>query len=306
MIATILDIETTGFLSFDTRMVPNPRGFGDPIEQSVLSDRCEILEVGFINIDIESAAMVNHGTLYFYKPYFQVESDAQRIHGLTREFLQQYEGDFENNLIALNTLMQNAIIIGKNSQTFDIPVIKAFIEKHGGRPLDIQTTVGLLNMKAYHSGYVIYENSTYSLDMQKFYKERFHKLYAEKYSMPIKPYMTDEEINAALRERFPNADVQYYNVCAQTRQQAEAMNMTLIAYPDALHPKLKSTKKGSLEQYIDVIPGAQKVVDYLYSTLKHKREGSYHNALYDAVMTYVVWYDAKINGVFAEGNKNEA
>ena len=305
MIGTILDIETTGFLSFDTITLPNPAGYGEPIQKSQLSDNCEILEVGFINIDIDSAKMLSHGTLYFYKPYFHVESDAQRIHGLTRDFLQQFEQDFEKNLIALNALMQNAVIIGKNSTAFDIPVIKAFLEKHGGIELDIKRTTTLLNMKGYNGGYVSYGGDIISLDMQTFYKERFHELYMKKYGLNLTPNMTEVDVINEVNRRFPNAGQYGIEHSLMMLQQAKVLNMNKMAYPDEGHPALTSRKKGSLEQYIDVIDNALMVVDALYGQLTKQRVSGYHSALYDAVMTYVVWYDAKLNGIFEKGAPNE-
>jgi len=134
MIGTIIDIETTGWLKFET----NPT-----TGVSTLSDESEILEIGFINIDMQTKKILTHGTLYFYKPYFHVESQAQSVHGLTREFLKQYEGDFNKNMIALNSLIQSGCLIGKNSEKFDIPFIKAFIDKHMGRKFDIPLLVSI-------------------------------------------------------------------------------------------------------------------------------------------------------------------
>ncbi len=167
MIGTVLDIETTGFLKFNV----NDKG------DSVLSDDSEILEVGFLNIDMETRRICTSGTLYFYKPYFNIESDAQRIHGLQRDFLQQYENDFDMNLVALNSLIQSTCLIGKNSDKFDIPFIHAFINKHVGRAFDIPAIVSELGMKGYNGGYVGYSDTLYALDMQTLYKERWRDLH---------------------------------------------------------------------------------------------------------------------------------
>lgn len=228
MVGTVIDIETTGWLKFNT-----VNGV------SQLSDESEILEVGYINVDMNNKEILNHGTLYFYKPYFNIESEAQKVHGLTRDFLQKYEQDFEKNLIALNTMLQCTCIIGKNSAKFDEPFLKAFIQKHAGHKFDISDLAFRLNMNAYNGGKVIYENSCYSLDMQTIYKDRFHSLWFDKYKYPLAP-----------------------------------------------------GKKGRLEEYIDVLPNGQKVVDYVYDGFDKDRTTGAHGALYDAVMTYVIWVDA--------------
>lgn len=228
MIGTIIDIETTGWLKFDTV---------DGV--SILSDESEILEVGYINVDLKNFRMLNYGTLYFYKPYFNVESQAQDVHHITREFLQQYEDKFYENLIALNSMMQSTCVIGKNSDSFDIPFIKAFIQKHAGDCFDISEVVTYLDMKSYSGGHVIYENTTYAIDLQKIYKEEFHNAYFRKTGIKLMPQ-----------------------------------------------------KNGTLSDYVDCIPGGWDAVGQVYAGLKKDRDTGAHGALYDCVMTYMVFLDA--------------
>ena len=228
MIGTVIDIETTGYLQFDTST-----------GVSQLADTSEILEVGFLNIDMETREILTHGTLYFYKPYFYVESPAQEVHRLTRDFIKNYEDQFTMNLVALNSLIQSTCLIGKNSDKFDIPFIKAFIRKHAGDAFDLPEVVRQLGMKAYNGGKVYYNDTLYALDMQTLYKDRFHELYYDKTGNKLPP-----------------------------------------------------NKRGTLSQYIEVIPYAQEAVDLVYNGLSKDRVTGAHGALYDAVMTYVVWCDA--------------
>lgn len=228
MVGLVIDIESTGYLQFSMDS-----------GESQLADTSEILEVGYILIDMTTRKILAYGTLYFYKPYFWVESPAQQVHGLTREFLEQYEDQFMNNLIALNSLIQSTCIIGKNSDKFDIPFIKAFIRKHAGDKFDIPAVVTTLKMKGYNGGTVGYNDTLYAMDMQRLYKDRFHDLYFDKTGH-----------------------------------------------------KLASNKKGTLSEYISVIPSGQEAVDFVYDSLKKDRVTGAHGALYDAVMTYVVWCDA--------------
>lgn len=234
MIGTVIDIETTGWLQFN-----------EVNGESYLRDTSEILEVGFINVDMNSKKILTNGTLYFYKPYFDVESQAQQIHGLQRDFLKKYENDFDKNLIALNSLIQSTCLIGKNSNKFDIPFIKAFIKKHAGNKFNIPEVVFKANMKGYNGGTVLYEDSLHAMDMQTVYKERYHSLFYDKNGYPLPP-----------------------------------------------------GKKGTLSDYIEVIPNGQAVVDYVYGQLKKERVTGAHGALYDAAMTYVVWVDAWNNDLF--------
>ena len=245
MIGTIIDIETTGWLKFDMIKEPNPYVPGTFIDKSVLSNESEILEVGYININMETNKILTYGTLYFYKPYFNIENDAQKVHGLTRDFLMKYEDKFMDNIIALNAMLQSTCIIGKNSNKFDVPFIKAFIEKHVGDIMDIPALVQKLSMNSYSGGKVRYFNDTYALDMQSIYRERYHELYRDKTGIKLMP-----------------------------------------------------GKKGKLEEYIEVINNGQQAVDYIYNSLDKDRVTGAHGALYDAVMTYVVWLDAKMNNLY--------
>ena len=107
MVLTFFDIETTGF------------NFRED----------DILQVGFVRAN-EEGRIINAGNLYYYQPNFNIEKpDAQRVHGLTREKLMPYEGDYMKNLAALYTLLQKGYIIGKNSDSFDLPFCKGWLTK---------------------------------------------------------------------------------------------------------------------------------------------------------------------------------
>ena len=107
MIVTVVDIETTGF---DT--------YAD-----------DILEVAYMQTDTRTMDVIRHGVLYFYKPEFRVESRAQQVHGLTREFLKRYESEFDDNLVSLYTLLERGCIIGKNSNKFDVPFLVSWLQR---------------------------------------------------------------------------------------------------------------------------------------------------------------------------------
>ena len=150
---TVIDIETTGFLKYDSN-------------HTLITD---LLEFGYIQLD-DKLRIVNHGTLYFYEPHFDIENDAQRIHGLTRQFLEAHATDNYTNATAMAAMLTNTIIIGKNTDGFDIPFIKAWLKKMYGYNLDIGYTTEVLGMKGYHGGYVFHRDNSLSLDLQKCYK----------------------------------------------------------------------------------------------------------------------------------------
>lgn len=156
MICTVIDIETTGRYKISL-------GLNNP-------DYAEILEVSYIRVNSEDLSILSHGSLYFYKPYFCVESQAQEVHGLTRQFLKQYEKDFDKNLIQLHALMQQTLIVGKNSDVFDIPFIQAFLKKHSNGKLNIDAEFEAAKIKTY-AGYPAEYTWFYgSYDIQTIYK----------------------------------------------------------------------------------------------------------------------------------------
>lgn len=288
MIGTVLDIETTGYLKFTTL----------PDGTSVLSDESEILEVGFINVDMDTCRPLTHGVLYFYKPYFNVESDAQRVHGLTREFLQQYEDKFTENLIALNALMQNAIIIGKNCANFDIPFIEKFILKHGGTKLNIPALVHKAGMQAYYGGKVYYDKDLSSLDMQNIYKSRYKKLYAGKYGLQLGLNANYEESVKKFEDGLGiKLDGSQLSALKDMHDKLIQMRFTDTVYPLPTRQPLSAQKRGTLTEYIEVIPNGKHMVEAFYESLTKERSTGAHGALYDCVATLVVWLEAKANGL---------
>ena len=120
MLYTIVDIETTGLLKFDDNSVLIP----------------DLLEFSYLQVDKDTLDIGKAGTLYFYKDWFDIESEAQKYHGITREFLMKYADQFDDNLTALKAIMTNAIIVGKNSERFDIPFIKRWIQKMSKQQTD--------------------------------------------------------------------------------------------------------------------------------------------------------------------------
>lgn len=114
MLFTILDIETTGFKYAQRPGMPND----------------DILEVGYIQVD-ERLNMLRHGVFYFYQPDFVLNAEAEAVHGLTRDFLEEHQEEFDASLCKLYTLMQQGVIIGKNNIGFDTPFIIDFLSRRG-------------------------------------------------------------------------------------------------------------------------------------------------------------------------------
>ena len=106
MVLTVIDLETT----------------------SVKDYPVNILEAGYIRIN-QDCDILGHGTLYFYKPEFNIEG-ATQYNGLTRSYLEQYAKDFDKNLAALYALCYRGILVGKNNIRFDDRKIVDFVTNY--------------------------------------------------------------------------------------------------------------------------------------------------------------------------------
>lgn len=112
MIYTVIDIETSGL----------SRENADILSFSyALTDGKEILAAD---------------TLYFWTDGMQWSQESYEIHGLSKEFLSQYKDDFDKNLRAMFSVVQDSVLVGYNSgymdkfgvlHGFDYQVIKNFL-----------------------------------------------------------------------------------------------------------------------------------------------------------------------------------
>ncbi len=75
---------------------------------------------------------VDRGSLYFFREGMPMDPGASRVNGLTYEYLSQYKQQFFDNLIRMFTVMNNNILVGYNSDRYDIPLIRNFIMRNGG------------------------------------------------------------------------------------------------------------------------------------------------------------------------------
>ena len=244
MLYTFIDIETTGLMKFDANAVLIP----------------DILEVGYLIVDVNSFKVLKYGTMYFYQDHFDIENEAQRFHGLTRTFLKDYEDQFDQNLCALAALISSATIVGKNSEKFDIPFIKYFIKKYRNDLFDMDALTTRLQMKAYDDkSWVHYSGEPGSLDLQGLYAP----MYRVKNLMNIRGVL----------DRFYRDDF--------TKDEYESWESQVQ----------DNRKRGTLEQYVELIPDGFEMVNQYYDNLEKDRSTRAHGALYDCVMTYLVAID---------------
>lgn len=82
-----------------------------------------ILSFGYLQTS-DTWEVYNQGTIYFYKEEFNIESSAQKVHHLSREFLKQFEDRYDENMVLMHSMLYGANVIGKNSKNFDLPFIE--------------------------------------------------------------------------------------------------------------------------------------------------------------------------------------
>lgn len=179
MLFTILDIETTGF-----KHGLNTAEYND-----------DILEVGYIQVD-ENLKMLRHGVFYFYQDDFVLREDSERVHKLSKEFLEQHKEEFNDSVIKLYTLMQEGIIIGKNNIGFDTPFILDFLKRRGkGLPI-----INVVNQ----------------VDLQDIFTPMFRRWYKENYNESTRHKgklgelmevigKSMEDVESEYKELFPDA-----------------------------------------------------------------------------------------------------
>lgn len=216
----VVDIETTSYLTKRTKYIDdNGREIPKSLipagseylyrQEEVLADHSDILSFGYLRVNLEDNTIFDAGVLYFYKPEFRVESEAQNTHGLKREFLQQFEDQFEENLAMMEALITNAVIIGKNSDRFDIPFISLFLQKHRGNGT-LYNFINSLGMKNYDKKKLVLVNETSSYDVEvKF--------------APIYRGLMKQVHNIELSERKRGSLTDYLDIIDPDRAQVKAV-----------------------------------------------------------------------------------
>lgn len=108
MLATVIDIETSTW---------NVQG-------------AAILSYAYITFETDTLEVVESDVRYLYENDKQHWTyDAFKIHGLSKEFLKPYAGEYSDNLTKLYKLTQKGIIVSFNGQSFDVPFIGRYFSE---------------------------------------------------------------------------------------------------------------------------------------------------------------------------------
>lgn len=108
MLYTIYDLETTG-LSKSTSEVC----------------QCAILRV------TQNLTPVEAHSYYFYHDGMHWTAGAERIHGLSRDFLKQYADQFDANLLHMYAALQRGNLVGYNSDAYDNELATSYLARCG-------------------------------------------------------------------------------------------------------------------------------------------------------------------------------
>lgn len=130
------------------------------VETSGLESGCDVLSFSYMLAD-ESLNVKRAETLYFWKEgVTKWTEDSYRIHGLSKEFLRQFEKDYDRNLRKMYIAMSYADLVGYNSGYFDAEGIvhgfdytrcKSFLLRNGMPEL---TVLGMYDvMRIYKAAY---------------------------------------------------------------------------------------------------------------------------------------------------------
>jgi len=92
----------------------------------------DILEFSYLIMDSKTMQVVDAAALFFYHPEQRnSHPEAFKVHGLTKQYLKQYEDQFYDNLAKMYKVFTMSNFVGYNSRTFDIPFIAAFLRRFG-------------------------------------------------------------------------------------------------------------------------------------------------------------------------------
>lgn len=104
----VFDLETTGF-------------------KSIVDD---VVEFSYIKYD-DNCRIIKAESLYFYYEGMSWSEEAYAVHQLSREFLKQYEDQFEINCRKMYAVLMYANVCGHNALAFDVPFAVNWLNRMG-------------------------------------------------------------------------------------------------------------------------------------------------------------------------------
>lgn len=116
MLYTLFDIETTG----------------------LSRSKDAVVQFAYTTIT-QDFVHVRSACLHFYKDGMPWSYEAEKVHGLSQDYLKQFKGQYHANLQHMYSVLQYGNLIGHNSKSFDIPFSDNFMCRNGLPTLEIGT-----------------------------------------------------------------------------------------------------------------------------------------------------------------------
>lgn len=91
---------------------------------------CDIVQFAYILFDNNNMC-VKAENLYYYYEGMSWSDEAEAIHGLSRDFLRQYEDQFRANLLKMYSVLNRSNVVGHNAIKFDCPFVKNWLSRFG-------------------------------------------------------------------------------------------------------------------------------------------------------------------------------
>lgn len=91
---------------------------------------CDIVQFAYIMFDSNNM-FVKAENLYYYYEGMSWSDEAEAVHGLSREFLKQYEDQFRANLLKMYSVLNRCNVVGHNAVKFDCPFVKNWLSRFG-------------------------------------------------------------------------------------------------------------------------------------------------------------------------------
>jgi DNA polymerase III epsilon subunit-like protein len=120
----VIDVETTGF----SKAYDN------------------IVSFAYAELSADLETVVEADVLYFYKRGMKWSMEAQAVHGLTQEFLSQFEDQYSTNLKKMFKKVARANMVGFNNDGFDNGFISNFLDREMYGPQNYNSSTDIMKV----------------------------------------------------------------------------------------------------------------------------------------------------------------
>lgn len=105
---------------------------------------CDVVQFAYIMFDSDMR-FLRSGSHHFYYEGMSWSEKAYEVHKKSRQFLKQFENEFEENLIKMYTTLNRAHLVGFNNVSFDNPFSNAWLKRMGLPELNLAGTSDVMS-----------------------------------------------------------------------------------------------------------------------------------------------------------------